>query len=433
MSDLSSPANAGNNPANAKKVVVIGGGFAGVNFAQAVSKSKSYQVTLVDKNNYNYFPPLLYQVSTSFLEPSSISYPFRKLFRKDNVRFRMGEPVKIDPVNQTVYLKDGEISYDYLVFASGARTNFFGIENIEKNAIPMKTIDDGLRMRNSLLKTMEKATITTDPVERKKLLTIVVAGGGPTGVEVSGMLAEMKKFIMPKDYPELINQTGGIYIVDGSPDLLGPMSEKSHKEAYKVLTDLGVHVKLNTRVTDYDNDVITLSNGETIETKTLIWAAGVTANVFDGIPETSLGSGKRMVTDQFNKVQGLDNIYAIGDASIQFSEADYPKGHPQLAQPAIQQGRTLAKNFIAMAKGKPLTPFKYFDKGDMAIIGRNHAVADLFKHKLHFGGIIALFMWLFIHLISLVNYRNKLQTLYNWAISYISRDQSLRMIFRSGL
>lgn len=433
MSDLSNPANAGNNPANAKKVVVIGGGFAGVNFAQAVSKSKSYQVTLVDKNNYNYFPPLLYQVSTSFLEPSSISYPFRKLFRKDNVRFRMGEPVKIDPVNQTVYLKDGEISYDYLVFASGARTNFFGIENIEKNAIPMKTIDDGLRMRNSLLKTMEKATITTDPVERKKLLTIVVAGGGPTGVEVSGMLAEMKKFIMPKDYPELINQTGGIYIVDGSPDLLGPMSEKSHKEAYKVLTDLGVHVKLNTRVTDYDNDVITLSNGETIETKTLIWAAGITANTFDGIPETSLGTGKRMITDQFNKVLGLDNIYAIGDASIQFTEVDYPKGHPQLAQPAIQQGRTLAKNFIAMAKGKPLTPFKYFDKGDMAIIGRNHAVADLFKHKLHFGGIIALFMWLFIHLISLVNYRNKLQTLYNWATSYISRDQSLRMIFRSGL
>ncbi|MCQ6959060.1 NAD(P)/FAD-dependent oxidoreductase [Mucilaginibacter aquariorum] len=434
MSDLSNPADAtGDKPGTAKKIVVIGGGFAGVNFAQTVAKSKNYQVTLVDKNNYNYFPPLLYQVSTSFLEPSSISYPFRKLFRKDHISFRMGEPVKIDPATQTVYLKDGEISYDYLVFASGAKTNFFGNENIEKNAIPMKTIDDGLRMRNALLKTLEQATITPDTAERKKMLTIVVAGGGPTGVEVSGMLAEMKNYIFKKDYPELINQPGGIYIVDGSPNLLGAMSEKTHKEAYKVLTNLGVKVKLNTRVSDYVDDKVTLSDGEVIESKTLIWAAGITANTFDGIPVSSLGAGKRMITDQYNKVQGLDNIYAIGDAAILTTDAAYPIGHPQIAQVAIQQGKTLANNFIAMAKGNPLKAFKYFDKGDMAIIGRNHAVADLFKHKLHFGGIIALFMWLFIHLISLVNYRNKLQTLYNWAVSYISRDQSFRMIFRSGL
>jgi len=434
MSDLSNPAVfTGTEPTTAKKIVVIGGGFAGVNFAQNVAKNKNYQVTLVDRNNYNYFPPLLYQVSTSFLEPSSISYPFRKLFRKDNIRFRMGEPVKIDPVTQTVYLKDGELSYDYLVFASGAKTNFFGNENIEKNAIPMKTIDDGLRMRNALLQTLEEAAITKDPAERKKLLTIVVAGGGPTGVEVSGMLAEMKNYIFPKDYPELINQPGGIYIVDGSPALLGAMSEKTHQEAYSVLTKLGVRVKLNLHVNDYVEGKIMLSNGEVIESNTLIWAAGITANTFDGIPATSLGPGKRMVTDEHNKVQGLENIYSIGDACILTTDPDYPKGHPQIAQVAIQQGKTLANNFIAMAKNQPLKPFKYFDKGDMAIIGRNKAVVDLFKHKVHFRGIIALFMWLFIHLISLVNYRNKLRTLYNWAVAYISRDQSFRMIFKSGL
>jgi NADH dehydrogenase len=434
MSDLSNPAVfTGSEPATAKKIVVIGGGFAGVNFAQNVAKSSHYQVTLVDKNNFNYFPPLLYQVSTSFLEPSSISYPFRKLFRKDNIRFRMGEPVKIDPVTQTIYLKDGELSYDYLVFASGAKTNFFGNQNIEQNAIPMKTIDDGLRMRNALLQTLEKAAITQDPAERKKLLTIVVAGGGPTGVEVSGMLAEMKNYIFAKDYPELINQPGGIYIVDGSPALLSAMSEKTHQEAYNVLTKLGVKVKLNLHVNDFVDGKILLSNGEVIESSTLIWAAGITANTFDGIPVTSLGPGRRMITDEHNKVQGLENIYAIGDACILMTDPEYPKGHPQIAQVAIQQGRTLASNFMAMVKGKPLKPFKYFDKGDMAIIGRNQAVVDLFKHKVHFGGIIALFMWLFIHLISLVNYRNKLRTLYNWAVAYISRDQSFRMIFKSGV
>ncbi|MBD1384272.1 NAD(P)/FAD-dependent oxidoreductase [Mucilaginibacter rigui] len=434
MSDLSNPtAFTGNQPVTAKKIVVIGGGFAGVNFAQNVAKNKNYQVTLVDKNNYNYFPPLLYQVSTSFLEPSSISYPFRKLFRKDNIRFRMGEPVKIDPVTKTIYLNDGELDYDYLVFASGAKTNFFGNENIEKNAIPMKTIDDGLRMRNALLQTLEEAAITKDPIERKKLLTIVVAGGGPTGVEVSGMLAEMKNYIFPKDYPELINQPGGIYIVDGSPALLGAMSEKTHQEAYNVLTKLGVKVKLNLHVNDYVDGKILLSNGEVIESNTLIWAAGITANTFEGIPATSLGPGRRMMTDEHNKVLGLENIYSIGDACILTTDPDYPKGHPQIAQVAIQQGKTLANNFIAMAKGQPLKPFIYFDKGDMAIIGRNKAVVDLFKHKVHFRGIIALFMWLFIHLISLVNYRNKLRTLYNWAVAYISRDQSFRMIFKSGV
>ena len=420
-----------NSPTNTKKVVVVGGGFAGLHFAQQMFKAKKYQVTLVDKNNYNYFTPLLYQVATSFLDPASISYPFRKLFRHRRLQFRMAEFQKVDPATQTIYLNDGTLPYDHLVFAAGARTNFYGIENIEKNSLSIKGIDDALRMRNALLLTMEQAAITTDPAERRRLLTIVVAGGGPTGVEVAGMLAEMKKYILTKDYPELTHAQGAIYIVDGGPNMLPAMSEKTHQETYDVLVKLGVQVKLNARVTGFSNDQVAFANGETIEAKTLIWAAGIIAHTFEGIPATSLGAGRRMMTDQYNKVQGLDNIWAIGDISIQYTDPAYPNGHPQLAQPAMQQGKTLARNFIALSKGQPVKAFKYFDKGDMAIVGRHHAVVDLFKHKVHVKGFIALFIWLFIHLVSLVNYNNKLRTLLSWAIAYITRDQALRMIFRS--
>jgi NADH dehydrogenase len=432
MSSIKTTSAMMGNAQNAvKKIVIIGGGFAGINLAEQVAKNKNYQVILLDKNNYNYFPPLLYQVATSFLDPSDISYPFRKMFRNKRISYRMAEVLKIDPASQTVHLTNEELKYDYLVFASGARINFFGMENVQKNAIPMKTIDDALRMRNALLQTMEQAAMTKDLAERRKLLTIVIAGGGPTGVEIAGMLAEMKKNIFLKDYPELKGTLGGIYIVDGGKNLLGPMSDKTHQEAYSVLSDLGVKIKLNTYVKDYDKNQVTLSTGETIEAKTLIWAAGITANTFEGIPESSLGIGRRMITDEFNKVTGFENIYAIGDASVQITDERYPKGHPQLAQVAIQQGRNLAKNFNAIQQSKPLTAFNYYDKGDMAIIGRNKAVVDLFKNKLHIGGAVALFMWLFVHLISLVNYRNKLKTLYNWATAYVSKDQSLRMIFRA--
>ncbi|RFZ85146.1 NAD(P)/FAD-dependent oxidoreductase [Mucilaginibacter terrenus] len=414
-----------------KKLLIVGGGFAGMNLAREVMKSEAYQITLIDKNNYNYFPPLLYQVATSFLDPSSISYPFRKLFRNEEVRFRMGELIRIDPVQQIAYLNDAELPYDELVFATGARTNYFGNENVKKYALPMKTIDDALLMRNSLLKTLEQASTCTDPEERRKLLTIVVAGGGPTGVEVSGMLAEMKKNIILKDYPEIKNSGGEIYIVDGGSSLLAPMSEKTHEETKDVLIKLGVRVKLNTRVTNFEHGIVTLTTGEMIEAKTLIWAAGITANSFDGIAPEMRGAGQRMITDEHNKVNGLNHVYAIGDSAIMTTDPAYPRGHPQLAQVAIQQGRNLARNFIAMANNKTLKPFIYFDKGDMAIVGRHNAVVDMFKHKVHLKGFAALFIWLFIHLISLVTYTNKLRTLYNWTIAYISRDQSLRMIFRS--
>lgn len=418
-------------PISKKKLLIIGGGFAGINLAQEVSKSEAYQVTLADKNNYNYFPPLLYQVSTSFLDPSSISYPFRKLFRHGRVRFQMGELTRIDPVRKIAYLTNAELIYDELVFATGAKTNFFGSGEIQQNALPMKTIDDALLLRNSLLKTMEAAAACTDPAERQKLLTIVVAGGGPTGVEVSGMLAEMKRSILPKDYPEIENFDGQVYCIDGGASLLAPMSEKTHREAAAVLTGLGVEIILHTRVTGFKDDTVTLSNGQTISARTLIWAAGITANSFEGISPEMRGPGGRMLTDEHNKLIGLDHVYAIGDSSFMTTDPAYPQGHPQLAQVAIQQGRRLAKNFIAMAKDKPLKPFLYFDKGDMAIIGRHKAVVDLLKHKVFLKGLPALFIWLFIHLVSLITYANKIKTMYNWTVAYLSRDQSLRMIFRS--
>jgi NADH dehydrogenase len=416
---------------NKQRVVVIGGGFAGLNFVRKLFKSKNFEITLVDKNNYNYFTPLLYQVGTSFLDPSSISYPFRKLFRNKGIAFRMAKLLSVDTLNKTVNLSNGQLSYDHLVFASGTKTNFFGNNDLRKKAISLKGIDDAIYMRNELVKTMEKATVEQEATERKRLLTIVITGGGPTGVEVAGMLAEMHKYILGKDYPELKNSGAEIYIVDGSPVLLAAMSDKTHSDAYATLSKLGVKIRLKTRVTGYDGEIVRFSEGSPIECRTLIWAAGVTANVYQGIPSTSLGAGNRMITNVYNQVMDLDNVWAIGDISIQQTDPAYPKGHPQLAQPAIQQGKTLAKNFLRASKGQPMKPFKYFDRGDMAIIGRRHAYADLFKHKLHLKGLLGLLGWLFIHLISLVNYNNKVKTLYGWAVAYFTRDQVLRMIFRS--
>jgi len=413
------------------KVVIIGGGFAGINLARSLSRDKRFQITLVDKNNYNFFPPLIYQLATGYLETSSICYPFRKLFRdRPNLHFHMGEFHRVDPEAHAVYLSNGEIQYDYLVFATGTETNYFGNDNIKKNAIPMKNVNDALEMRNTLLKRLEVASITADPIERKKLTTIVIAGGGPTGVEVSGMLAELRKYVIRKDYPELHGQGGEIYLVNGGEALLEPMSTKSQKHTYDALRRLGVKIKLKTRVKDFVDDQVILNNGETINTKTLIWAAGVTASKLEGIPVASTGAGRRMMTDAFNRVIGVDDIFAIGDTCITTTDKNFPDGHPQLAQVALQQGKNLAKNFSLMASEKPLRPFSYVDKGTMAIIGRNNAVADIPAPRLHFSGFIAWAMWLFIHLMALINYRNRLKTMYNWTVAYFTRDQALRMIIK---
>jgi NADH dehydrogenase len=410
-------------------IIIVGGGFAGVNLAKALGNNKNFEVTVVDKNNYNFFPPLIYQVATAFLEPSSISYPFRKLFAdKENVDFRLGELLKVIPSEKKIILSNGELSYDVLVFATGAETSYFGMENVQQNAIPMKTLDDAVEMRNKFLLRMEKATISKTDEERRRLLTVVVAGGGPTGVEISGMIAEMRNGILRKEYPELVGKGGDVYLVDGSPSLLSPMSQKSQQHTYESLKKLGVKIKLNVHVKDFKDETVYLADGETIITKNLIWAAGVSAKLFDGLPAESYGRGRRMQVDAYNKVQGVDHIYAIGDTCIMLSDSQFPNGHPQVAQVAIQQGQLLAKNLKAMVEQKNLKPFAYNDKGSMAIIGKNKAVVDLPKPKLHFHGFFAWLVWLFIHLLSLITFRNRIRTFWNWMIAYFTRDQSLRMI-----
>lgn len=414
-----------------KRIVIIGGGFAGINLALELGKNKYYDVTLVDKNNYNFFPPLIYQVATAYLEPSSISYPIRKLFRsKDNLRFRLGELLKVKPESNEIVLSNGIVAYDILVFATGAETNYFGMENVRKNAIPMKTLSDAIQMRNRLLTHFEEATILKDKHQVRKTLNIVIAGGGPTGVEISGMFAEMRYRIMHKDYPELRNTGANVYLVDGGASLLKPMSKKSQEHTLESLTKLGVKVILNSHVSDFVDDTVIFSDGTKIETKNLIWAAGVSAMRFDGIPVTSYGRGKRMMVNATNQLEGFNNIYAIGDTCIMSGDDAFPEGHPQVAQVAIQQGKNLAANFRRLAQGKVLKGFRYHDKGSMAIIGSNKAVVDLPKPKIHLNGFIAWCAWLFIHLLSLISYRNRINTFYHWTVAYFSKDQSLRMIIR---
>lgn len=414
-----------------KEIVIIGGGFAGLNVANELANDDNFHITLVDKNNYNFFPPLLYQVATGFLEVSNVSYPFRKFFQgKRNISFRLGELLRIVPNRNKVSLTTGELFYDYLVLATGTESNYFGIENIKKNSLPLKTVDEALELRNYLLQAAEKAVIETDPEEREKLTTIVIAGGGPTGVEVAGMLAEMRKNILEKDYPELRGKKMSIYLIDGAPVLLTPMSKESQKYTYDSLVKMGVKVKLNKQVKDYKDDAVIFADGDFIKTKVLIWTAGVVAKVFEGIPNDSYGRGKRLVTDEFHKVKNTNNIYAIGDTSLQTHEELYSQGHPQLAQVAMQQGKNLARNFKAIIKEKPLKAFSYVNKGSMAIIGRNKAVAELHRPKLNLHGFVAWTMWLFIHLFSLIKSGNKVKTFYNWGVAFFTKDQSLRMIIR---
>lgn len=415
-----------------KEIVVIGGGFAGIALAKRLAKHKNFHVTLVDKNNYNFFPPLLYQVATGFLEVGNISYPFRKLFQRwPNVDFRMGELWQVLPEEKKIILSSGPLHYDELVLATGTESNYFGNQNVQKNAIPMKTIEDALVLRNTLLMAVEKATITTDEAERRKLLTIVIAGGGPTGVEVAGMLAEMGKNILEKEYPELQKSEVRLYLVDGAPTLLSPMSESSQQYSLDTLTKMGVRVQLNKLVKDYVDDTVIFADGETIQTKLLFWTAGVTSKVFEGIPQESYGRGRRLLVDSFNQVLHVDHIYAIGDTALMTEDVGWLQGHPQLAQPAIQQGRNLANNLEAKYKGKPLKPFTYQDRGSMAIIGRSKAVADLPRPTLYIKGFIAWIMWLFVHLFSLIHYRNRITTMYNWTVAYFTKDQALRMIIRT--
>ena len=413
-----------------KHVIVIGGGFAGQNLVNRLAKDRKIRITLVDRNNYCFFPPMLYQVATGILEPSNISYPLRKILRKHpNISVRMAELLRILPDQNTVVLSNGELKYDHLVIASGVTTNYFGMNNIRDGAIPMKTLSDALRLRNHVLGQIERASEELSDGERTKYLTIVIAGNGPTGVELAGMLADLQRDILYRDYPELKKSTvlPHIVLVDGNDKVLGAMSPKNSQYGLKALSSMGVDVRFSLVVKDYTEGKVLFSNGEVIETNTLIWAAGVVGQRFEGLPADTFGRGSRIKVDPFNGVNGFNNIYAIGDACIATHEAKFPNGHPQMAQVGIQQGRNLAHNLRAETEGDK-KPFKYWDKGSMAIIGRNRAVVD--SNGLRFHGFIAWVMWLGVHLLTLWRQRNRITTLFNWVVAYFTRDQALRMIIR---
>ncbi|SEH32971.1 NAD(P)/FAD-dependent oxidoreductase [Chryseobacterium culicis] len=410
-----------------KHILIVGGGFAGINLIKSLKNDKRFRITLVDKNNYHFFPPLIYQVATSFIEASNISYPFRKLFSENkNVKFHMGSLLRVNPESRTIDTDTGTLSYDYLVLALGTESNFFGMENVKRCALPMKNIEEALYLRNHILLTLEEAARNKNIKEAEKLQNIVIAGGGPTGVELAGMLAEMGKYIAQKEYPEIKLGLSNLYLIDALPTLLSPMSQLAQKTAYEKLKELGVKILLNVSVKDYTDNKVILSDGSSIETETLIWTSGVIGKEIPGLPEETIGKGRRILVDDYNKVVGTANIYAVGDLCLMLSEEKYPKGHPQLAQVAIQQGKNLAANFKRIEDGKVLEQFRYHDKGSMAIISKYNAVVDLPKHS--FNGFTAWLTWLFIHIIPLVGFKNKIQLAVDWFRLFITNNPSIRLI-----
>ncbi|SHF40649.1 NADH dehydrogenase [Bacteroides luti] len=409
-----------------KRVVIVGGGFGGLKLANKLCNS-GFQVVLVDRNNYHQFLPMIYEVASAGLEPSSIAFPFRKIFQKrKDFYFRWADVTGVNAKENLIETSIGKLKYDYLVIASGTETNYFGNQNIEDVALPMKTVEEAMSMRNILLANLERSLTTADLKERQALQNIVIVGGGATGVEVSGALSEMKRFVIPKDYPEMEVHKVNIYLIEATPKLLSAMSPQASANAEKFLRGMGVNVMLNTLVQDYREGKVILDNGMDIPTRNFIWVSGVTGTSFDNIGSEFLGRGRRIKVDEHNKVIGLDNVFAIGDVCIMTAEKDYPNGHPQLAQVAIQQGDLLASNLKNMEKGKKLKPFHYRNLGSLATVGRNKAVADFNQLKMH--GWFAWIIWLVIHLRSILGIRNKVMVLVNWVWGYLTYDKSIRLI-----
>lgn len=413
---------------NCPRIIIVGGGFGGVSLVEKLSK-KDVQVVLIDKNNYHTFQPLLYQVSTGGLEPDSIAYPLRKvLIGYDNFFFRLAEVTEILAEKKVVKTTIGEIPYDYLVIATGSETNFFGNAELEKHAMAMKTIPQSLNLRSLILENFEQALLTDDYHERDALMNFVIVGGGPTGVELAGALAEIKKGILPKDYPDLDTRRAQINLVQGGDRLLNAMSEKASKKAEEFLEELGVQVWKNVRVTGYDGKTVKTQTDLTFETATLVWAAGVKGATIKGMDaEELLARGHRLPVNEFNQVVGYEEIFAIGDIACMQTE-DTPDGHPMMAQPAIQQGRNLGENIVRLLEGKPLKPFEYKDKGSMATVGRNKAVCDL--KRIRFQGVFAWFVWMFVHLFFLIGFRNRVVVFVNWVYNYVRFDREARLIIR---
>jgi len=412
-----------------RRIVIAGGGFAGRRLAEKLLK-KDFQVVLIDRNNYYQFQPLLYQVAIAGLEPSAISFPLRRMFqgKKNNFHFRMAEIVSVNPDTSIMETSIGSIHYDYLVLATGVTTNFFGNENIEKKALTMKSVSDAILIRNTILENFEKAINCRNDEERLPYLNIAIVGGGPAGVELAGALAEMRKYILPRDYPDYDFHQMKIFLFEAMDSILVNMSEQSSVTATRYLKKLSVNIETSTKVRDYDGEQIFLESSEIIPSRTLIWTAGVTALKIKGLEASVFGHANRILTDEINRVKNTTNIFAIGDLSLMTTDR-YPEGHPQVAPVALQQASLLAKNLLRLSNGEKSKPFRYYDKGTLTSIGRNLAVADL--KRISLKGFVAWIVWSLVHLFSIVGGKNRILIFIDWASNYLIYDPSLRLLIKT--
>ncbi|MCI6132610.1 MAG: NAD(P)/FAD-dependent oxidoreductase [Prevotella sp.] len=412
-----------------KRVVIVGGGLGGLRLAEDLYGS-GMQVVLIDKNNFHQFPPLIYQIASAGIDPSSISFPFRQIFRKrKDFYFRMAEARMVDTEKKILQTSIGKIDYDYLVLAAGATTNFFGNKNIEEWAIPMKTVPEAMGLRNALLSNFERALTCATEEERQELLNVVIVGGGATGVEIAGALAEMRRYVIPYDYPDMDSSLMHIYLIEAGDRLLAGLSQESSQKAYEFLKSMGVDIQFGKMVTDYRDHKVIMKDGTEIPTRTFLWVSGIRANAMPGIDESHLGRGFRFKVDEYNRIPGVEDVFAIGDQCLQTSDAAYPNGHPQVAQVAIQQAKNLAKNLKLINQGadsSELTAFHYKNLGSMATIGRNKAVVEIGKFRSQ--GFFAWVLWLVVHLRSILGVKNKMMVLLNWLWKYVSYNDSIRMI-----
>lgn len=412
-----------------KRVVIIGGGLGGLRLAEDLYGS-GMQVVLIDKNNFHQFPPLIYQIASAGIDPSSISFPFRQIFRKrKDFYFRMAEARMVDTEKKILQTSIGKIDYDYLVLAAGATTNFFGNKNIEEWAIPMKTVPEAMGLRNALLSNFERALTCATEEERQELLNVVIVGGGATGVEIAGALAEMRRYVIPYDYPDMDSSLMHIYLIEAGDRLLAGLSQESSQKAYEFLKSMGVDIQFGKMVTDYRDHKVIMKDGTEIPTRTFLWVSGIRANAMPGIDESHMGRGFRFKVDEYNRIPGVEDVFVIGDQCLQTSDAAYPNGHPQVAQVAIQQAKNLAKNLKLIDKGadsSELTAFHYKNLGSMATIGRNKAVVEIGKFRSQ--GFFAWVLWLVVHLRSILGVKNKMMVLLNWLWKYVSYNDSIRMI-----
>ena len=412
-----------------KRVVIVGGGLGGLRLAEDLY-GVGMQVVLIDKNNFHQFPPLIYQIASAGIDPSSISFPFRQIFRKrKDFYFRMAEARMVDTEKKILQTSIGKIDYDYLVLAAGATTNFFGNKNIEEWAIPMKTVPEAMGLRNALLSNFERALTCATEEERQELLNVVIVGGGATGVEIAGALAEMRRYVIPYDYPDMDSSLMHIYLIEAGDRLLAGLSQESSQKAYEFLRSMGVDIQFGKMVTDYRDHKVIMKDGTEIPTRTFLWVSGIRANAMPGIDESHMGRGFRFKVDEYNRIPGIEDVFAIGDQCLQTSDAAYPNGHPQVAQVAIQQAKNLAKNLKPINQGadsSALTAFRYKNLGSMATIGRNKAVVEIGKFRSQ--GFFAWVLWLVVHLRSILGVKNKMMVLLNWLWKYVSYNDSIRMI-----